>query len=194
MAGQSANRDRLASFRRTKTSSQPASSQRLTFTTSTRVGTRTGSPDAIASWASIRSIGSLRSSVIKNKRVWNHHVAERSGDRIRTCAKPTPLPSYASTVGAVGFRAREFFRLYPLKWHYLARFGTLSKGLYLRKPYQATSYDKSRISQVHSARDNRSRRQFPVQSGTKWQVLGAVFVPLAMLVIDLEPAIRDNDE
>ena len=45
---------------------------------------------------------------------------------------------------------------YPLKWHYLARFGTLSKGLCLRKPYQAMSYDKSINLQVHSVKSTRS--------------------------------------
>ena len=60
----------------------------------------------------------------------------------------------------------EFFILYPLKWHYLARFGTLSKALYLRNLYQTTSYDKSKNSQGHSVRGNRSCKTL---SSTKWQ-------------------------
>ena len=32
-----------------------------------------------------------------------------------------------------------------------------------------------------------------VQSGTKWQGFRAAFVPLAVLVIELEPAVRDSE-
>ena len=36
-------------------------------------------------------------------------------------------------------KSYEFYNLYLLKWHYLARFGTFSKGLCVRKPYRAMS-------------------------------------------------------